>query len=438
MLNRSNTKDIIGAAPASGMTLARTGATSILARTNRGTVYDELLDYELLPSAIDQAKLDDPTGVYVLEEQGTEYAMHVYRRYFAAFGSTIRLFNLPGGLFLVVGDGAHMKTEFGGVLLLAVTQDANAEIVILAHALVSSETADNAAWFYGLVRKTFPRMTVLLQDEGCGLNSKDVVAEMGAPSNEVRDAALKLGVTAARSVFMANCTRHAITAVQKAAPGVKGIGTLLTSLGYARTTEAVQAVLNQARDLGEKAHAAIAKRAQALSQSARLDLGLPLDGITTNQLAESGNSMLEAERYLGPTRLLLSVAAHESTKFTERQATSRSRQSPLTPRAEALVLENFRKRVNYQITGWITCTGQTLSATVGKTNGPTSVVTISRDGDTGRVSMRCPCRYFEEHGCGCGRCCKLLESGDTKCKELGLGANLWNWKSSLMVSCFYF
>jgi len=435
VLNRSNPSDLIGAASRSGLSLRRKSAKSIIAASTRATTYDELLDYHLLPAAIAQAKLDDPHGVYILEEQQTEYSAQTYRRYFAAFGSSIRIFHVGGGIYLVVGDGAHMKTEFGGILLLAVTQDANKEIVLLAHAVVSSETADNAAWFYNLVRVAYPKMSVLLQDEGTGLNSHDVLAVMGAPSQEVEEAARKLGVTAARSVFMANCSYHAIPAIQRAAPGVKGIGTVVNSLTYARTPEAVASAIAQARQLGEKAGEAIARRERALSQSARLAEGLPLDGVTTNQLAESANNMFEEERYKGPTRVLLSIAAHESAKFTERQAASRSHQFALTPPGAKLVLENKRKSTKYQLDGWITCTDMTLSASMRKTNGPTRVVTITRDPNSGLVTMQCPCLHFEEYGCGCGRCYKLLELGNERCSTLNYGPNCWNWKSSLMVSC---
>ena len=75
---------------------------------------------------------------------------------------------------MIVIDGTHTKlSDFRHIILLAVTFDANNEVVILAFAIVDVENKGNWVWFHDKLSKDFPGFDVLMSDADKGITSTD-------------------------------------------------------------------------------------------------------------------------------------------------------------------------------------------------------------------------------------------------------------------------
>lgn len=112
-----------------------------------------------------------------METETVDEVLH-FKRCFVAFGaaqSNFEALNASGtATGMIVIDGAHLRHEFGGVVLFAVNQDANHHICLLALCICSIENGENCAWFAEYVRQTYPSMKWVMQDEGSSLNSREV------------------------------------------------------------------------------------------------------------------------------------------------------------------------------------------------------------------------------------------------------------------------
>ena len=75
---------------------------------------------------------------------------------------------------MIVIDGMHTKlADFKHIILVAVTFDANNEIVILSFAVVDVENKDNWVWFHGKLQEDFPGFDCLMSDADKGITSGD-------------------------------------------------------------------------------------------------------------------------------------------------------------------------------------------------------------------------------------------------------------------------
>ena len=75
---------------------------------------------------------------------------------------------------MIVMDGTHTKLDdFKHIILIAVTYDANNEIVILAFAVVDVENKDNWIWFHDRLTTDFPGFNVIMCDADKGITSHD-------------------------------------------------------------------------------------------------------------------------------------------------------------------------------------------------------------------------------------------------------------------------
>lgn len=69
-----------------------------------------------------------------------------FRRFFWAFGPCIRYFTSSLRPMIAV-DGAHLRGKYHGVLLVAVTYDANHKLLPIAFAFAEAERRDSCEWF---------------------------------------------------------------------------------------------------------------------------------------------------------------------------------------------------------------------------------------------------------------------------------------------------
>ena len=117
--------------------------------------------------------------------------------------------------------------------------------------------------------------------------------------------------------------------------------------------------------------------------------GLASDGITTNQLVECAANMIKPARKLGPVGFLLWINCHEADKFVSRKEKAGARKDALTPRAEALSIEQFRKSTKYKIDVWEDCSATRVCATVTKNkDNTTERCVLTRDMETGVINSR--------------------------------------------------
>jgi hypothetical protein len=93
---------------------------------------------------------DNPGSHVAFDQEGD-----VYKRLFVCPAAMINAMRYCRKVYAL--DGTHVKSTFKGVLLYAVTHDANNKLLLLAFAHVSVENEDNWAWF---LRETVSAATI--------------------------------------------------------------------------------------------------------------------------------------------------------------------------------------------------------------------------------------------------------------------------------------
>ncbi len=96
--------------------------------------------------------------------------IRAFQRYFVSWGAAHQIIQDTPLLYLVVVDGGHMKSAFGGVCLAAIVATANSKLFPAAWAVVDSENEENCVWFFQHVIECFRGIDfVWMTDQGSAL-----------------------------------------------------------------------------------------------------------------------------------------------------------------------------------------------------------------------------------------------------------------------------
>ncbi|KAE8183396.1 hypothetical protein CF335_g8335 [Tilletia laevis] len=216
---------------------------------------------------------------------------------------------------IVALDGTFLKGKVKMVLLLAATFDANDSLIILAWALVSSESTSSWSWFIKNLKAAFPRIekpfTTITSDRDKGL--------LAAVEDELPE------------VCHAYCCYHLAANLKKH----HGASTqpLFWRCVYATSKQEFDRAMGQLRERCKEAADYLCAPEQAHEHWASYAFPNRRWGLVTSNLAEIANALLVPIRSLPLLQLLSSIYEHQQEKYYARRVESQAWQGPLSPTA---------------------------------------------------------------------------------------------------------
>ena len=158
-----------------GIDLGRTQAYRSIHERSQDNIHAQIGQYMLLPDLFRMLQEQDPLGTHVLEstECSWDSDKQQFQRCYIAL-SFMKHFWQKSCIRMIVIDGTHTKLpDFRHIILVAVTYDANNEIVILSFAVVDVENKDNWVWFQNKLQEDYPGFDCLMCDADKGITSHD-------------------------------------------------------------------------------------------------------------------------------------------------------------------------------------------------------------------------------------------------------------------------
>jgi hypothetical protein len=329
---------------------------------------EEATDYKKIPSYV--AKINEDGGHAVSEYN----SLKRFVRVFVALSSTRECYKHT--LKFIGLDGTHLKAKYLGMLLLAVTLDANSEIVILAYAIVNSENEANWRWFLQHLKTAYPGIntenTTIISDREKGL--------IEGVRDELYQAIHSL------------CVRHLAANFQVRFKSTE-LTKLLWKAAYAPIENLHKKIMDEIRAKSPQAADYLEDSKPELWALA-LCQGVKYGHITSN-IAESINSVLLDVRELPAIQVLLGIHEYTMTKFFDR----RTKAAGLT----GTLVRSVSKEVSANIKS-----GRSLSVHPSDRN---SGLVSKREGGHEIVkvySKECTCGKFQISCVPCHHACAFL------------------------------
>ncbi|XP_072084146.1 uncharacterized protein [Arachis hypogaea] len=269
--------------------------------------------YEALPIWMEAMCHKEPSAVVHFETmpayQGDDLVgdIRVLHRVFWSYYPCIRAFRHCKPIVQV--DGTHLYGKYKGCLLVAVSQDGNNNIALIAFAIVEGETSD--AWHFFLSNL---RQHVVTRD-GVGLISD---------RHESINAAVERsnGAWSPPRAFHMFCIRHIESNFLRKfkAPYLQK---LVVNIGYSRTVREYEVRYQQLRERGE-AYTNWLNRISREQYALAFDGGYRWGHMTTN-LVECINSVLKGARNLPITALVKATFYRLKELFTRKRTEAEAR-----------------------------------------------------------------------------------------------------------------
>lgn len=151
-------------ARAAGFEVGKTQAYKVLQKINQDPIETHLGQYFLLTSMIKAWKRSDPKGSYELETSPTTWNddLDAFERIYAVPAFAKHAWKHCKMRFLILNASFRTGGHFGHTVLLAVTYDANDEVILLATALCEAESQSNWSWFVQNLIRDFPGIQLVL------------------------------------------------------------------------------------------------------------------------------------------------------------------------------------------------------------------------------------------------------------------------------------
>ncbi|CAD6985950.1 unnamed protein product, partial [Tilletia controversa] len=216
---------------------------------------------------------------------------------------------------IIALDGTFLKGKVKLVLLLAATFDANDSLIILAWALVPSESTSSWTWFIRNLKTAFPRveskLMTVVSDRDKGL--------MAAVDDQLPD------------VSHAYCCYHLAANLKKH----HGASTqpLFWRCVYAMTKAEFDLAMDQLRVRCKEAADYLCAPEQEHTHWATYAFNNRRWGLVTSNLAEVANSLLVSIRSLPLLSMLSSIYEHQQEKYHARRLESQGWSGYITPTA---------------------------------------------------------------------------------------------------------
>ncbi len=210
---------------------------------------------------------------------------------------------------LLVFDGAHCSSKFGGILLIATTIDPNEKTLILGWAIVPSESIEWWSWFFELLQVRLIKPYLDEEDEA---SEADEAVELPLRIAIITDRGKGLDPSVSKYFpepygYHYYCTQHLAANVREHYG--QPIEALFRQVVATETVSQHALLIEKIRELSPAAVTYIDRigdRRRYCRAFAPLD-DYPRFGHTTSNIGESMNSRFREERKLTPLHLLEAI-----------------------------------------------------------------------------------------------------------------------------------
>ncbi|KAE8222276.1 hypothetical protein CF326_g8408 [Tilletia indica] len=221
----------------------------------------------------------------------------------------------------VAVDGTFTKNRFNMVVLLAATMDADSNLVILAWALVPTESQATWEWFLGLLLQAFPTV---------GLPNTTIISDR-------QKGALAAIKEKLPNTVEAYCCWHLAENVKKHYGSEAR--RIFWHLAYAETKAKFDKVMQTMADTNKGASAYLADDAVAHKYWASYAFPGRRFGHVTSNLSEISNSALRRQRELPALQLMVAMYEYEMQHFHDRAKSSALWKQTLAPHPHGMFLK---------------------------------------------------------------------------------------------------
>lgn len=338
---------------------------------------DSAEQFSKVTSYLDRLREVDPSGMIQLEEVDGQFL-----RCFIAPGPARNAFGHCRKFVAI--DGTATKECFIQTLLLAIAMDAENQLVVLAWAVVPSESEDSWTWFLQRLVEAYPDLnhppTVIVSDRERGLLTSVESVVPGATHGY--------------------CCRHILNNIRSR------FGARMENPFWACVYAKVRGQFEEALSNVAETSEGCAEYIDTVEHQAWARYAFPgrRYGMVTSNLVESANSMFGAIRELPILSLLSGIWDHQMAVFYERSLLA-EQASHLAPRP----LTRFQASLD----GSRFLQASPSSRTAGIVFRPGSTERFAVQLPSGTMAGRCSCFEYYEHSLPCAHACALA-------RELGM------------------
>lgn len=287
--------------------------------------YEE--SFQLLPRYCKELELTNPGTVTNIDTTSDDR----FRRFFWAFGPCIRSYTSSLRPVIAV-DGSHLRGKYPGVLLVAVTHDANHKLLPIAFAFAEAERRDSWEWFLANLSISLgePTNLTIVSDRQKGLIP-----------------ALKNTIPHAMHCY---CCRHIAENIKAAFSD----GAIVMKFWRAATSYRpceYEAYMTDIRAVSQEAFNYIDAIGRQRWANAYIE-GRRYDMLTSNA-AECTNSLLKDTRVLPITKQVEEIRGKLMDFYQKRHLQSESITTRLTPYAEKVLSQEMdeARRLHVRVAG---------------------------------------------------------------------------------------
>ena len=347
------------------------------------------VDDTLLANAVAQAKREllGPNSTFGLVEDflvtlrqsnvGTTAVLvseeHVFQRAFLCLGMCVRAFEHTTRVIAL--DGCHLKTKFGGCLLVMTMMEGNGQVFPAAIAIVESENASTWRWFVQLMRDAF------------GMGEGEGVVALTDREKGIELALSELLPRAVHGRCVFHIQKNVVTRFNTNLNG------LLWKAANAPNKKAFRAAIKEMKAINPAA----GEYVEGIDKKiwARAYFPVRRFGHVTSNMAESMNRWLDKARFLDPVGLFSSYIKTLNKLFYRRHVKYMSMRDDALPRKVAKVLSSSLED------------GRSLRI-VRHAREIFDVQSLTEPGVMRTVHLgdrTCTCGFYKEHGIPCRHIC---------------------------------
>jgi hypothetical protein len=353
-------------------------------------IVQQLGQYQLLESYLELCCQDDPDGTFVFEthdrstNSGTNNKTPIFKRLYIASSATQKAWEHT--LKLIVVDGTFMKAHiFDQTVLLAVAFDGNNKHIILAYAIVTSETEANWVWFQSQLLNDFSGPFILLSDYSKGVES-----------DTFQDSIKLAGCAFSR------CVQHMLDNAETALHGIKGkpqIAKCVYKLARARTKARYEHTLQRLRDLHATAAEWFHERHQLFSSFVLLEKGFCRFETVNNNACESSNNAILLERHYPLLKFCCEMNRYINAKFCDRRQEWNESEMKLSTYALECHETTFKMATRLKVEiQQVDVRQKTIIALVSDRPMEQHVAMLLVKVQAGSHTVSCPCLWTKETG----------------------------------------
>ncbi|KAL0230951.1 hypothetical protein GEMRC1_010356 [Eukaryota sp. GEM-RC1] len=274
---------------------------------------DRQHSYSLLPGYFRLLK-DKMPGTVTVIESGDDGE---FSRCFLAFEASIQGFQYCKPVFGL--DGCHIKSQYLGVMLIAVAIDANGHTFPLAFSVVDTESTDTWTWFLENLRQVYDLSDVtIISDRQKGL--------INATRNVLSD------------IPHASCVKH--LADNANGRGSKKARPFIFRLAKAKNVGQYENIMTEMATVSQSAADYITRTANPENW---VEFMFPGNrwGHTTSNVVESFNAAINEARQQPIVQMFETIRAMLARWFVTRRKEAREIAFPLVPRASKILEERL-------------------------------------------------------------------------------------------------